>query len=645
MQSIVQQVQEKIRVLADRLASLQRGDGGLRAYRLDDRESGLWTTASAIHISAKTLPEEPGWVVAARDYLARNRNEDGGWPFRPGGKSTTDVTAWCCLALATGDKADLVRRGVQYLIRARENTGSDKEAAWGLTTFEPDRVYSTMVASYCLSRLLRERNGFFPAEVQEEIRRALADARAWLKAIQNPDGGWGAGRGGTTTCSATAMALLALFMQGEDPRSFGAALRILEARRRGGLWDRECEAVVTREGYELNQEWFTSLFCFRALVFFAELGLASLDDVDATLHQLLSLVREDGSVAMAPGETAELSWPLAYMMEALDKFLGLVRSKRAEYNAFLARRHEEAVRSRKAALENQLHQELPYPVGHAFSLYEHELDFHRKFELMLQVFEVTLKYGSIVALSGYLANRECDPATTALLKEHFRRPSLGDWAALFQQLARTSEGFARLLAPQRPQEVTGLRKGYLEGSGRGENLAETLSAVISLRNTTTGHGAIRSLYEYKLMIERERERLYSFIERMLFLARSHSFLVLESRYDEFGDGDLYRVRVFKGLNIQDSDLETDSRLSEGQKDSMIRYLYFQNSTNNTIVNLYPFLSYMFCDDCRREHFFFFNGLRNDGSVDYLSYECGHHSAKSNLDHYRKRLSASAVQWE
>jgi hypothetical protein len=184
----------------------------------------------------------------------------------------------------------------------------------------------------------------------------------------------------------------------------------------------------------------------------------------------------------------------------------------------------------------------------------------------------------------------------------------------------------------------------LNESGAKTNLHQTIEAILTLRNNNTGHGALRTVYEYKQIVEQEEDRLYSFFDRLGFLATGNSFLVLASQYDEFGESDRYKIRVFRGLNISDNDLETPNRLSEGQKDTMVRYIYFQNTSNNTIVNLYPFLSYMYCDSCKREHFFFFNGIKGSERVTYLSYECGHFVERENMAHFRKRLQASGIEW-
>lgn len=46
------------------------------------------------------------------------------------------------------------------------------------------------------------------------------------------------------------------------------------------------------------------------------------------------------------------------------------------------------------------------------------------------------------------------------------------------------------------------------------------------------------------------------------------------------------MRLFNGPDIIDDDLEIQKRLSEDHKDQLIRYVFFQNTESNTIVNLY-----------------------------------------------------------
>jgi Squalene-hopene cyclase C-terminal domain/Prenyltransferase and squalene oxidase repeat len=639
------ELESHVERLRSRLLGLQnRHDGGFKAFHVQDKVSGLWTTAEAIHILCKTfgVSNEP-WLTEAANFLRSHQNTDGGWSFRPGGKSITDITAWACLALSHWGVDDHVRRGVQFILAARNNQGSVVEEAWGLTQFEVDRVYSTWIAAYCLHRLLRAT----PDEVDlpvSEMRTALSEARLWLLRSRLPDGSWASTTGGVSSFTSTAVALHTLLTQGENPSDFTSSCHFLRTGLKNGLWEAESEVVVTQEGYELNQEWFTSVLCFRSTILFAEMGLVSIAEIDGIYRSLVELILPDGSVLLGRNASGDLVWTIIFMIEALDKYRGFIRSKQREYSVYLEEKRTSAIQQRRHEVEYRLQHQFPFPISQAFSSYRHELDYHRKFQLLLQLYEVTVKYACIVGLSAYLGAREAAPTIGALIRERLRRPSLGDWCALLTLLLKESAGFAKLLQPSSGGEVLKARADALESTPAKTNLSETLANVVALRNASVGHGALRTIFEDKLAVESEEPALYTFFDRVSFLAACNSFLVLTSNYDEFSEGDRYKVRVFKGLDISDSDLETPSRLSEGIKDTMIRYIYIQNTESNSIVNLYPFVSYMFCDDCKREQFFLYNGAKDNERIAYLSYACGHIQARPNRGHFDKRLSSGGLEW-
>jgi hypothetical protein len=558
--------------------------------------------------------------------------------------SITDVSAWCCLAISHFGHTKELRRGLEFILQARTNEGSKNEDGWGFTTFEPDRVYSTWIASYCFSRIVRasvlnESDPLIP-----EMIRALREAKDWICSIKHQSGGWGVSHDRPPQCTSTAVALLTLFIQGDNPADFKSSLDFLRFKTSNGLWPAEIEIVVTREGYELPQEWFTSALCFRALIFFAEFGLASLDELHASFRGLVDLIRPDGGVPIWPGADADLVWTIPYMLDVLEKYRLFIATKEQEYRLFLEKKTQEYIQKQKIKMEQRLQHEFPYPVSHVFFSFQHELDFQRRFQLLLQFYEITIKYVTVVGVAGYLSAKERNESINGLLAGAFKRPSLGDWCSLLHMLLKLSPGFERLLAPGTANDILAPQLDYLDDTQGKQNLSQVLSHITSLRNTTSGHGALRTLYEYKLMAANEESRVYSFFDRVDFLARSNSFLVLASEYDDFGEGDKYKIRIFKGLNISDSDLETVNRLSEGQRETLVRYIYFQNADNNMIVNLYPFVSYMFCTDCKREHFFFYNSRKDKLRVAYLSYECGHTMEKDNGIHFQKRLSSSDVNW-
>src|SRR5579862_2604380 len=636
--AVVKLIEEKIALVNARLLTMQNSDGGFRGYHIYDIESGIWATAEVAHILAKEVPsEEKSFLSRASEYLAKNQNSDGGWAFRAGGKSITDITAWVCLALSHGGYESNILKGAEFILKARTNEVGGMEDGWGLTSFEPDRVYSTHIASYCIMRLLNKDELAFSDQIIAKMRIALDGAKQWLLTIQNKDGGWPPTKNQASTCTSTALALLTLFLQGADPQNFKSALEFLRRNSASGLWPKECEVVITREGYELAQEWFTAVFCLRAYVFFAEMDMVSFEEIDEVFQALLSLIEDDGTVRAEKGGAPNLIWAMPFLLEVLGKYKNLILCRRDQFNNFLERKILKEIEEKKNTIAELLHRRFPYPISYAFFQYEHEMDFHRKFQLIIQLYEVIIKYAAIVSLSGYLSEDGKNQSLNQFLLSDFSRPSLGHWTQLLEGLLKLNATERSILYPVRGEELRKNRLNHIDSELGRSNLSQDLARVTSMRNENSGHGALRSLFEYRQMVEREELLLLSFIDRMSYLSKYNSFLVLASEYDEFGEGDKYRIRSFNGLKITDSDLETSRRLAEGQRDQMIRYIYFQNTVNNSIVNLYPFLSFTFCKDCKKEHFFIFNGKKSQQEISYLSYESGHLLEHENGNHFSKRL--------
>jgi len=427
LSELLAEIESKLNSMRAKLVSLQNPDGGFKGYYCHDTVSGVWATAEIVHSAARifsTCGELP--LAASQQYLVKSQNTDGGWPFRAKGKSITDITAWCCLALSHFGFCKQIQDGISFLLRTRTNEESEKEAAWGLTALEQDRVYSTWIASYCLSRLLRSSFDEIPPTIVDQMNIALMESKSWLLQARHADGSWGPTREAPAHFTSTSVALLTLFMQGEDPVDFKSSYDFLRSGIRDGLWEPEDEIVVTIEGYELPQQWFTSAICFRAMIFFAELGVASIDELDTVFRRLMELIQADGGVRITPQSSADLVWTIPYMLDALDKYRRFAQSKQREYQGFLERKQERLTLARKKVIEEKLQQQFPYPISQVFFSYQHELDHHRKFQLTLQLYEVAIKYSAIVGLSGYLLSKENLEDIAALIKNSFERPSLGD---------------------------------------------------------------------------------------------------------------------------------------------------------------------------------------------------------------------------
>lgn len=645
VQELLNSVDELIQQLNKSLKNLQNEDGGFKGYYVYDTESGIWTTAEILQ-NLMLLPlnsRKSDWLIKAKKYLLDNQNSDGGWGFRSGGKSITDITAWVCLALNHFNEKEAILRANEFILKARYNENLEEEkGGWGLTTYEPDRVYSTWIAIEFLIKLISHHDDWqLSSQVMAEIDLALSESRMWLTDSQNPDGGWSPTESSPSNFSSTAISLITLFMLGEDPHNYVNACDFLRKGMKNGLWELEREVVITQEGYELAQEWFTSSYCFRAIIFFAEMNLVSLAEVHEIYCKLITLI-EDETVRPALGASRDLIWTIPFMIEALYTFRNLVIRKKNGYQDFLFQKELEHKRKEKERIEHLLKEAFPFPISQVFFSFSHEIDHHRKFQLLVQSYEVLIKYSAIVLLSYIIASHEKIPQLKSLLSSRLRRPSLGDWINMLLTSLSHSQEICKIIFPTTKNELTKRMPELFGEENTKTHLTGTLSQIVELRNSWTGHGAVRSAYEYKLKIEEQLPKLYTFIHRLTFLAKCNSFLVLSSDYNEFGDGDIYKIRVFNGLGIVDEDFETQRRLAEGQKEQMIRYLYFHNIENNSITNLYPFLSYMYCNECKRERFFFFNSIKNNSKVSYLSFECGHSKECDNYLHFKKRLAAIDV---
>jgi hypothetical protein len=640
LRSVLSEVDSLEKRVVARLRVLQGTDGGFNAYFAHDSESGIWSTSGSVAVLADLSGTKEA-VLKGREYLAGCQNPDGGWGFRKLGKSITDITAWACLALDPSVHCASIRRGLQFLIHARINTDGINEDGWGLTSFERDRVYSTWIASRCLRRY-RALDTY--EALHEQIDVALAESQRWVISTMLPNGSWGVSAGAGTNGASTSVALLTLFEGGVKVSDYKCSCEYLLDQRKGNLWDAESEIIVTQEGYELEQTWFTSALCFLTLVHFSKHGMVTIRQIHEAFEAFSSLVRSNGQVVISPDSKADMVWPIPYAIMALREYRAFLNDRGQLISAFLSDRQSELILARKREMSSILQDRFPYPISHGFFVYQHELDYHRRFGLLLQLYEVSIKFAAIVGLSGFLAQKETEPSIVRLLEHGFRKPSLGHWTDLLLKLLKNSKGFEKLIGPQTSEEIIRANKMYLCPDDNRLSLGEALEGIVQMRNSMSGHGAVRSVYEYKQICEKEDDKLFSFLDRFKFLSRSDSFLVLASYYDEFGSEDRYHIRIFRGLNISDSQFETTSRLSEGQQDALVRYIYFQNSTSDVVVNLYPFLSYMFCDECKHERFFFFNNMKSDVAASYLSFECGHIAVKNNGAHFLKRLRSSSVSW-
>ncbi|MDQ6869978.1 MAG: squalene--hopene cyclase [Pseudomonadota bacterium] len=214
--------------------------------------------AMAMDRAAGHAPEYKDAVARALEWIEGLQSADGGWgafesdndreylnyiPFADHGAlldpPTADVTARCLSMLGqlgetpAGNPA--VARGVEYLLRTQEKDGS-WFGRWGM-----NYIYGTWSALCAFNAVKRDLRS---SEVQQAV--------AWLKSVQNTDGGWGEGaesyatdyagyRPAPSTPSQTAWASLGLMAAGMvDDSAVTAGIRYLaRTQAEDGFWTEE----------------------------------------------------------------------------------------------------------------------------------------------------------------------------------------------------------------------------------------------------------------------------------------------------------------------------------------------------------------------------------------------------------------------
>jgi len=207
------------------------------------------------HLAASDPEAQRAAEQRALRWLVAMQSRDGGWaafdvdndwellasvPFADHNAmldpTCPDITGRVLEALCAhgiGQDHPAVRAGVRYLVRKQEGSGA-WYGRWGV-----DYIYGTFLA-------LRGLRAAGESADSEPVRRAAA----WLRSVQNRDGGWGescasydAGDfvGAPSTASQTAWALLGLLAAGEAESTAverGVDYLIATQRDHGG-WDEE----------------------------------------------------------------------------------------------------------------------------------------------------------------------------------------------------------------------------------------------------------------------------------------------------------------------------------------------------------------------------------------------------------------------
>lgn len=162
----------------------------------------------------KPMPTPP--LARALEFIAARRNADGGWGYRPGGKSTVEPTGLCALALTSASERAAAGPGLAFLRSCQKPNGAvgldreDEDGCWA--------AYAALLAFHAAGaepeeRRLRDWLLAFKdaADRYSQAERAAVAARYRYDASIR---GWPWTPGTTAWVEPTSLAMIALLRSG-----------------------------------------------------------------------------------------------------------------------------------------------------------------------------------------------------------------------------------------------------------------------------------------------------------------------------------------------------------------------------------------------------------------------------------------------
>jgi hypothetical protein len=375
-------------------------DGGFVGGRGYDNPSSLWTTAEILYLlkTNKFYRDKQDWLRQPKEFLIKSQNQnDGGWGFRPEGKSITDITAWAVLALLEFEEYDAVARGVNFLINARYNEKWEEKGGWGLTTMEPDHLASTWIATKALAEVIDNHKVPLSEIDRAQIQEGIEESLKWIKNSVKYNA-WGASEGETPNCTNTAHALLTISNHTGELSNYLDSKKFLQSRMHMNLWFMEKEIIVTREQYDLHQEWFTTYYCTLALIEFSRIDKPDWDSLMSIYDALFQFIKSNESFSKPnPWIPINSGWPLAFILDLIAKLQGLITNRQEEFIAFLAAKNELERKIKIEKLERLILDKYPQPISITFKKFR-SAPKAKKLAHFIELYEVILRFYTVFGI-------------------------------------------------------------------------------------------------------------------------------------------------------------------------------------------------------------------------------------------------------
>jgi hypothetical protein len=266
-----------------------------------------------------------------------------------------------------------------------------------------------------------------------------------------------------------------------------------------------------------------------------------------------------------------------------------------------------------ATTEKARYQQLPYPIAVVQRKIRNAPNNTQKFSLLIELFEVVIRFIALVHLADYINNRR-QAAVVAEQVPDIKKlfaPALGDWVSIFKAFARIKSG-----ADSTPflAEIKSFRL---------DKYQRTLQEFVDIRNASLrGHGATLTEEEYEFRFQEHAPKVYDLVSSLGFLA--NYTLVKTGHMDK--DGDFYKIAVHT-LMGDNPHFETGQVVLRTPLDTN-KVLYLNRHQESLVLD--PYIVFERCPECTRPEVLLFDKL-SDKNITYLGYESGHRPALPHAD--------------
>lgn len=263
--------------------------------------------------------------------------------------------------------------------------------------------------------------------------------------------------------------------------------------------------------------------------------------------------------------------------------------------------------------EQARYQQLPFPIAVVQRKIKNAPNNTQKFSLLIELFEVVVRFIALVHLADYINNRK-QAALVAEQVPDIKRlfaPALGDWVSIFKAFTRIKSG-----AESTPflAEIKSFRL---------DKYQRTLQEFVDIRNASLrGHGATLTEDEYELRFQEHAPKVYDLVSSLGFL--SNYTLVKIGQMEK--EGDFFRIAV-QTLMGDNPHFETDHIVLRTPLDTN-RVLYLNRDQESLVLD--PYIVLERCPECKRPEVLLFDKL-SEKKITYLGYESAHRPALETAD--------------